>query len=424
LEVKVLPFINRKDELLILNKLKVKPGLIVVYGRRRHGKTRLLTHWLTSNKGIYLQAIEGSEYIQIEQLYSDLIEQTELPAPPQNWSQFFKLIDSIPENLILCIDEFPYLVASTPNLPSQIQKWWDHRKKRNISLILSGSSRKMMENIFLDSQAPLYGRADHILQIKAMTYSAFCSVLKLNQSDEKSFQYYSLTGGIPKYWELLDVGNSVLQNAEDLFFSFSSIMEQEPHKWMDDDQVRGLVSLSTLTAIGKGAHKPSEIAARINTKQTNLSRSLENLTKYDFIKKEIPFGANSKDNKKVLYNIFDPTLRFWFEVYQIHRNLWKSYKPEQKEQIIRLHSSKVYEEYVRQNLEAQRYWENHIEFDAVRELNNLIEVFEIKFSKITNQKKKELEKKLETQCLLSKIKQRKTPIKYSIIGTEFLEHLK
>lgn len=386
----MLPFVNRKKELLQLDQLLKKPQFVVFYGRRRHGKTRLLRHWLDSHKGIYLQAIEGNEQVQLNQLYFDLVNQIDLPAPPQNWDQFFKLIDSTQAPLILCIDEFPYLVETNPSLPSILQKWWDHRKKKNISLILSGSSRRMMENIFLDDKAPLFGRASQIIRLQSMSYSAFCAALHVNPKAQKSFQLYSITGGIPKYWELINPKNTVLQNVEELYFSISSIMEQEPHKWLEDDKVKELVPLSVLTAIGNGAHKPSEIASRMNTKQTNLSRTFELLTKYDFIKKEIPFGVSPKDNKKVLYSIADPTLKFWFDIYQVHRNVWKNYTSEEKNHLLLQHSSQVFEQKLRENVNGQRYWESHIEFDAITRTQNQLVVYEMKFNALTDSMRKTL----------------------------------
>lgn len=402
----MLPFVNRKKELLQLDQLLKKPQFVVFYGRRRHGKTRLLRHWLDTHNGIYLQAIEGNEQIQLNQLYFDLVNQIDLPAPPQNWDQFFKLIDSTLRPIILCIDEFPYLVETNTSLPNILQKWWDHRKKKNVSLILSGSSRRMMEGIFLDDKAPLFGRADQIIRLQEMSYDAFCSVLHLSQKSQKSFQLYSITGGIPKYWEMINPKNSVLQNVEDLFFSISSIMEQEPHKWLEDDKVKELIPLSVLTAIGNGAHKPSEIASRMNTKQTNLSRTLELLTKYDFIKKEIPFGVSPKDNKKILYSITDPTLKFWFDIYQVHRNLWKNYTLDQKVKLIHLHSSQVFEQYLRMHLGGQRYWESNLEFDAITKKQDKLEVYEMKFSSLTPLSRKTLLAALKLKwekCQLSKV---------------------
>lgn len=417
----MLPFVNRKIEITQLNQLLIKPQLVVVYGRRRHGKTRLLTHWLKSHNGIYLQAVEGGESTQISQLYFDLAEQINLPAPPQNWDQFFKLIELTQEPLILCIDEFPYLVSTNASLPSLLQKWWDHKKKQNISIILAGSGRRMMESIFLDEKAPLFGRADQIIRVQAMSYSAFCSALKLSPKAEKSFQLYSITGGIPKYWELLNTKKTVLQNVDNLFFTISSIMEQEPHKWLEDDQVSGLVSLSVLSAIGNGAHKPSEIASRMNTKQTNLSRTLDLLTRYNFIKKEIPFNCSIKDNKKVLYSITDPTLKFWFDVYQVHRNQWNNYSKSKKIQILRLHISQVFENYLRESLNAQRYWESNLEFDAVRIKKNKIEVFEFKFTYLTVASKAKILQNLKSKWSLSQISKTNQIPRFFVFDLSVLE---
>lgn len=100
--------------------------LVIVYGRRRVGKTTLITHWMNAEEGHYSQAIEGSPQLQISQICQDLNPILKSQIQPKTWVQFFELLEkSIDQKTLLCLDEFPYLVESDPTLPSIMQKWLD-----------------------------------------------------------------------------------------------------------------------------------------------------------------------------------------------------------------------------------------------------------------------------------------------------------
>src|SRR6266480_1419365 len=151
-----LPFTNRVDELKILDTAAKASGLLVVFGRRRVGKTRLLTHWLKPRGGLYSQAIEAASPIQIEQVMRDIGPMLETNIAPKSWSDLLELVGLQHGRKILCLDEFPYLVASDPSLPSIIQRWLDHQRPKQFTLILSGSSTSAMNACFLNRAAPLY----------------------------------------------------------------------------------------------------------------------------------------------------------------------------------------------------------------------------------------------------------------------------
>lgn len=420
----MLQFVNRKVEIEALHQLAEKPGLVVVFGRRRHGKTRFLREWLTQVGGYYAQAIEGTTHLQLTHLVEDLQNQIKFPVPPQNWSQFFQLMDSFKEPMIICIDEFPYLVQSNSSLPSLIQKWWDHRKNKKISLILSGSSRSMMDEIFLNRQAPLFGRSVRELNIGPMGYTDFCHAVGLKCQQEESILLFSLTGGIPKYWELLNPKKDVIYNANELFFSYSSIMENEPKKWLEDDQVKGTMPLSVLEVIGRGAHRPSEIAARINTKQVNLTRVFENLVEFGFIKKEVPFGESQKNVKRTVYNITDPTLNFWFQVFSPHRSRWQSYSNNQKYQLIRSNASHLFEQMVRSKLNAFRYWQTEIELDVVYEFKNHLHVGEVKFCFLKEKERESIIKNLEARWVIAHLAKKWPKPSFKVFDLNYLSDLK
>ncbi len=355
-------FLNRTEELAQFDSLLKKNGLVVVFGRRRIGKTRLLTEWLNRVGGIYVQAIEGNGAAQLAQISQDIQETHSFGITPKTWNELFKLLDSFPGRLILAIDEFPYLVDADSSVPSIFQKWLDHRKKKDVLLILSGSSQKMMHDLFLNRSTPLYGRAILEIKLSEMGYPHFCKALGLKTSTIESFLWFSVTGGIPWYWTLMDPDRDLLWNLDRLYFGSSAILENEAKRLLSDEKIGGLVSLSVLEMVGRGASKPSEVASRLEIPQTQLSKTFGALTEAGFLEKEVPFGQS----KGGIYAIRDSVLRFWFKVCSPHHSRWPQYSKEAKLQLIRTFASQIFESHCREFFRgSQRYWEGDLEFDAV-----------------------------------------------------------
>lgn len=224
-------FTNRDWEINELNKYTKSGQLIVIYGRRRVGKTTLIKHWLKSKNGVYSQAIQGSPSLQISQILQDFAPLFKTHITPRNWIQFFELLEkSISQKTFICLDEFSYLVDSDKTLPSIFQKWIDHNRNTNIVFILSGSSQKMMSNLFLNHSSPLYTRAQRILKIEPMTYINFCHACRLTHSNISNFILYSMVGGLPKYWESLKYTQDPIELAELLYFNHGALMENEPQR--------------------------------------------------------------------------------------------------------------------------------------------------------------------------------------------------
>jgi uncharacterized protein len=379
-------FINRFAEIKELNIWSKKSKLIVLYGRRRVGKTYLLRHWLGKKSASYVQAIEAEKQVQIDQVMQDLSGVVKTNLRPTTWTQFFEIIEKTSEKMTLCIDEFPYLVISDPSLPSVLQKWIDHTEKKNILIILNGSSQQMMRSLFLNETSALFSRADRILKIEPMNYSTFCKFCGLKKSDINSFVKYSLVGGIPKYWNYIDKKTSFIELADQLYFSALALLETEPRRVMTDEKVDGLSALSILELIGRGVHKPGEIASRMSARQTTLSKVFQQLLESSLIIKETPFGKLEKDSKSTLYKLADPMLQFWFGVYSPHRSRWINYTKAEKEKLVYDHASRVFEFEIRKSIsESKRYWDSTVEFDCVyQNKKKIIHVCEIKFKKLTS----------------------------------------
>ena len=390
-----LAFTNRVQELEELDASARVGGLVVLFGRRRVGKTRLLTHWLEKRSGFYSQAIEAAVPMQIEQTVRDIGSALPQGIQPKTWMEFFELLRYGPAGTVLCLDEFPYLVASDPSLPSVVQRWLDHHRPEGFTLVLSGSSTGAMNDCFLNRSAPLYQRARKLIHLEPMDYAAFCRACGLDRSSKESFTLYALVGGIPKYWEFVEAGATALDLAEELFFGRSAFLEDEPVRILREERIAGLTPLSVLEAVGRGASKTSEIAARLGTAQTNLGRTLQQLLDASLLEREIPFGESLRTTKKTLYHIGDPALRFWFRVYSPHRSLWHRLTIEEKTKLLHDHAATVFEDYCRsRHPDAARYWEAGAEFDFLRKDGDGVVVSEVKFEKLTAAEKTGLKKQL------------------------------
>jgi len=417
-----LPFTNRTDELKELDAAAKAGGLLVVFGRRRVGKTRLLTHWLKPQNGLYSQAIEAVPAIQIEQVMRDIGSSLKTALAPKNWGEFLELLGLQKGRQIVCLDEFPYLVASDPSLPSVIQRWLDHQRPKQFTLVLSGSSASTMNDCFLNRAAPLYQRARKLLHVEPMSYRAFCDACGLQPGAMESFTRFSLVGGIPKYWEFVEPRATALDLAEELSFGRSAFLEDEPGRILRDENIAGLNALSVLEAVGRGAEKPSEIAARLGTAQTNLSRTFQQLLDASVLTREIPFGESLRSTKKTRYRIQDPALRFWFQVYSPHRTRWQTYSRLEKEKLIHDHASTVFEDYCRlQHPSAARYWESDVEFDFVREAGKRAVVSEVKFRRLSAGEKRQLESHIAAGWQRSALARRYRDATIEILDTTVLE---
>jgi AAA+ ATPase superfamily predicted ATPase len=416
-----LPFTNRTDELKELEAAAKAGGLLVVFGRRRVGKTRLLTHWLKPKQGLYSQAIEAAIPIQVEQVMRDLGPALNTNITPKNWTELLELFSLQKSHAILCLDEFPYLVASDPSLPSVLQRWLDHQRPKPFTLVLAGSSTRAMNDCFLNRAAPLYQRARKLLHVEPMTYRAFCTACGIKSGDQESFTRFALVGGIPKYWEFIESRATALDLAEELFFGRSAFLEDEPARTLRDENIAGLTALSVLEAVGRGAEKSSEIAARLGTAQTNLGRTFQQLLDASVLAREIPFGESLRSTKKTRYRIQDPALRFWFQVYSPHRTRWPTYGRAERQKLIHDHAATVFEDFCRaQHPVAARYWEANVEFDYVRDKRGRAVVSEVKFKHLSARERRQLEHRLAVGWQQSALSRRFRHVSFEILDASAL----
>ena len=322
------------------------------------------------------------------------------------------------------LDEFPYLTAVDASLPSQLQKWLDHSLPRGCLLIVAGSSTRMMNALFLHRSAPLYGRARKLLQVQPMDYAAFCDACDLRPGDPDAFEKFACVGGIPKYWEFVEAGQDAVALAESLYFDYAPYMEQEPRRILSDEGVIGLNAVAVLEAVGRGAERPSEIANRLGTAQTNLSRLLQQLLDASILTRELPFGESVRSTKKTLYRIADPTMRFWFRVFSPHQSRWRTYGVPEKRKLLRDQAATVFEDMCRARFAgAQRYWESNVELDLVApdpDDRQRLLVAEVKWRRLSVAERSHLIRQLEGKWARCSLRARYRNVRFAVFDEAIL----
>ncbi|MFM8830213.1 MAG: hypothetical protein ACKOHM_04295 [Spartobacteria bacterium] len=189
-----------------------------------------------------------------------------------------------------------------------------------------------------------------------------------------------------------------------------------------EEGIAGLAPVSVLEAVGRGACKTSEIAARLGTAQTNLGRTLQQLLDASLLEREIPYGESLRTTKKTLYRIIDPALRFWFRVYSPHRSLWSRLPLEEKTKLLHDHAATVFEDYCRsRHPEAARYWEAGAEFDFIRKDGDGVVVSKVKFKKLTATEKTGLKKQLAEKWKSSTASHKNPGATFEILDTSALK---
>jgi AAA+ ATPase superfamily predicted ATPase len=300
--------------------------LAVVYGRLRIGKTRLLLEWTKRRGGVYWVADQSAPEIQRRHLARAL--SAELPGFADveypEWRALFSRVAAEARSRgfhgPLVIDELPYLVTASPELPSVLRHFVDREAAdADLALAVAGSSHRMMQGLVLDARSPLFGRARVVLDLQPLGLRWVRSALQPGSAIEL-VEHYAAWGGVPRYLELaLGAAGGVEQRLDELVLDPLGPLHREPDRLLLEEVPPAVALRPVLDAIGGGAHRVSEIAGRLGRPATSLSRPLERLVDMGLVRREVPFGASEESGRRSLYKIHDPFFRMWFRVVAPHR---------------------------------------------------------------------------------------------------------
>lgn len=317
------PFLDRAAELTRLRRVlhARTPGLAVLYGRRRLGKSRLIQEALTGLQAVYFVGDEGDSAVQREAAAREISMLIEGFADVRypDWSSLLeRYFRDVPSGSILAIDELPSLVRAAPELPSVLQKLLDARK-RNTHVVLAGSSQRMMHGLVLDGAAPLFGRAHELLKVTPLPIGWLKQGLGV-RAPKAAVEAWSMFGGVPRYWELAREFKSLTLAFNSLVLDPLGVLHDEPRRLLFDELDDAARASSVLELVAGGATRASEIASRIGLPITTLARPLARLLDLGLVAREVPWGESPRDTKRSLYRVADPFLRTWFRFVEPHRS--------------------------------------------------------------------------------------------------------
>lgn len=386
-------FIDREQELQTLQAEYDRPGsaLVVLYGRRRVGKTTLISEFIRDKHALFFLASEESE-AQNRALFkekaadfldSDLLRHAEV----KNWDTIFRAILDAPHpsKPVLVLDEFQYLGRSNPAFPSVFQRIWEEiLKNRSVMVILCGSLISMMESQTLSYSSPLYGRRTAQIRLKQIPFAYYHEFFP-EKSRRELIEFYAVTGGVPKYIELFSGSRDLDQAIQANVLNRSGYLYDEPHFLLQQEVSEVGSYFSVIKAIAAGNQKLSAIAAVLEVKSTSLTKYLKTLIDLDILEREVPVTEdNPTKSKRGLYKIKDNYLRFWFAFVYPNMSLLESghsalVLDKIRQNLVKNHIAFVYEDVCRERMwdlnaagtwpfyfsRLGRYWDARHEIDLV-----------------------------------------------------------
>ena len=314
----------RDKELKDLNKRYSKGNLecVVVYGRRRVGKTALINEFCKGKPTIFFSALSASSKENLEALSKAIYEKEHpgaetAPVYPTFDAAFNEITRMAEEErLVFVIDEYPYLAKANKSISSRLQHIIDHTwKNSKLFLILCGSSMSFMEHQVLGYESPLYGRRTGQYKIQALTYKEITEFNHDLTAEQQAF-IYGVTGGIPHYINKLDVDGDVDDALKENLFNTSSYLYEEPENLLKQELREPAIYNSVITAVAGGASRSNEIATKVGIESPICAKYLKVLLELGILVKKTPI--TEKAGKKTIYDMGDNFFRFWYRFVPQH----------------------------------------------------------------------------------------------------------
>lgn len=384
-------FIDREEELETLETEYDREGssLVILYGRRRVGKTTLISEFIKNKPALFFLASEESEAqnrMEFKNKAADFIGSDLLRnASVSNWDTIFKAIMETPfaQKPVIVLDEFQYIGKSNPAFPSIFQRIWEEiLKNRSVMVILCGSLISMMASQTLTYNSPLYGRRTAQICLKQIPFRYYKDFFP-NKTEKECIEMYSVTGGVPKYLESFSPEKDIFTAIRRHVLNRSSYLYDEPNFLLQQEVSEIGSYFSILKVIASGNRKLSAISTALEMKATGLSKYLKTLMDLDILEREVPVTEETPEkSKRGLYRIKDNYLRFWFAFIYPNRSFLESgntgiVMDKIKKGLIGNHTSFVYEDICRDKMwklnaegvwpfqfsKVGRYWNHHTEID-------------------------------------------------------------
>lgn len=309
-------FIAREKELKLLGDIMSKPtGSVMIYGKRKVGKTTLITHALENNKDatIYYECIKSTMEENIEGFVTVLVREKVLPVALsfKSFSDVFAYLNTLDKTFNIVIDEYPYLkVYTKPETVDSIFQTIIDNHIGNIRLFISGSHVGMMKDM-LEERNALYGRFSLTIQLKELNYKEIAEFYKSKSVYDK-IAFYGVFGGSPYVNGFIDENKSLRDNIISTILSDSHPVYHYAEQLLISDFTNAIGAERIFYAISNGKKKYGEIEDKLSMKNNGLlSKQLASLLRMEIISKTYPINRPD-DNKKTAYEINDNLLRFYY----------------------------------------------------------------------------------------------------------------
>lgn len=318
-------FIGRKAELKFLNDKyeEAKGQLIVLYGRRRIGKTETLREFCKGKPHVFYSCTQTTDPVQLRNFSARLLKE-DIPAKNYisefiDWEKAFQAVLDLPydnKKKLLVIDEFPYMCRSNKSIPSILQNLWDAQlRDSNVMIILCGSAMSFIEKELLAEKNPLYGRATGIYKMKEMGFYDAANFFPGYSSYDKILAY-AILGGIPHYLRQWNPKLSVDENIKQNILTKGCVLYSEVDFLLHQELRETSVYNSIIEAVALGNTKLNDISQKSLIGDTSkTSVYLKNLIELGIVEREFSVDAKMKEqanSNRGIYHLTDNFFRFWY----------------------------------------------------------------------------------------------------------------
>jgi uncharacterized protein len=317
----MMPFVDRQAELEGLRALwrSDRAEFVVVYGRRRVGKTSLLRVFTQEVPNLYWMATLGAEPA-LRAEFSETVHRARRPSAGEapiypSWEAALLALAELAEHdrFVAVIDEFPYLVAADSSIASVLQRVWDESLQRSrLMLVLCGSHLGMMEREVLSYGAPLYGRRTGQIDLGPLPLSALADLYSRYDAGQR-METYAILGGIPAYLAQFDDERTVLENVEQRVLDPLGFLYREPEFLLREELRDPRLYQALLLAIAQGRTRLSEIAQVVGLERTSVPGYLKVLGDLRLIERRVPVTEpRPATSRRGIYKLRDSFLSFYY----------------------------------------------------------------------------------------------------------------
>ncbi len=315
-------FLGRARELETLAEQASRTGgaFVPIWGRRRVGKSELILRFARGRPTLYLVGKTAPAALHIAELTQEAARVIGEPLlaelPKTDWKRALGEIALRwrgPGKLVIALDEFQWLAASSPELPSVLQELWDRswRDEGRIMLILCGSLVGFMEREVLGKRSPLFGRRTAQIHLAPFGYREAAEFFPTWSRVEQARAYF-VCGGVPTYLKAFDPHRSVEQNIAATLLDPHGVLHSEPN-FLLREELREIESYyGALMAVAEGRATPGEIARRAGLPERSLHYYLQQLVDLGYVGRRYPITGKKPAARHVRFRLEDPLLRFWF----------------------------------------------------------------------------------------------------------------